>query len=258
MLKTRIIPTLLMRGVNLVKGERFDSWRGVGAPMQSVKVYNLREVDELVLLDIGATPDGAEPHLRMIETLSAECFVPLTVGGGIRRIETVRALLMAGADKVALNTACYDQPALVSEVAQRFGSQCVVASIDYRRTAQGPVCFSACGRQSEGRDPVRWAQELEQRGAGEILLTHIDADGTLEGYDQETLKAVSAAVRIPVIASGGARDFEDMRVALQESGASAVAAGALYLFTQATPLEAKAYLSSKGVPVRAAFKAARP
>jgi cyclase len=254
MLKVRLIPTLLMRGVNLVKGERFDSWRSVGAPMQAVKVYNLREVDELILLDIAATPENSGPNVDMVETLASECFVPLTVGGGIRDAETVRSLLHAGADKVSINTAAYRDTKLVSILADRFGSQCVVASIDYRLTPMGPRCANLCGSELTHLHPVDWALEIERRGAGEILLTNIDRDGTLEGYDLVVLREVCAAVSIPIIASGGAKDFEDMKLAVQYAGASAVAASALFLFTQATPLEAKAHLAAAGVPVRTPYR----
>ena len=254
MLKVRVIPTLLMREVNLVKGPAFDSWRAVGSPMQSVKVFNRRDVDELVLLDIGATPAGREPDLDMVATLAQECFVPLTVGGGVRSLETIRQLLLVGADKVAINTAAYLDPALVTEAADRFGAQCVVVAIDYRTHDDGRrECFSHCGTLATGRDPVDWAREAERLGAGEILLTAIERDGTMEGYDLAAVETVSAAVSIPVIASGGAGSYTDMASAVQ-AGASAVSAASLYLFTQATPLEAKAHLAEVGIPVRRHYR----
>jgi cyclase len=251
MLKVRIIPTLLMRDVGLVKGPAFDSWRRVGAPMQAVKVFNRRDVDELVLLDIGATPNTREPDWDLVSSLAGECFVPLTVGGGVTRIEHVRKLLLCGADKVAINTAAYGTPELISEAAAMFGAQCVVASIDFRRHADGRLeCFSQCGTHATGLDIVEWSLRMESAGAGEILLTSIDRDGTMTGYDIDAIRRVADAVKIPVIASGGAGKFEDMLAALREGHASAVSAASIYLFTEATPKEAKQFLAQQGIAVR--------
>ena len=250
MLKVRVIPTLLMREVNLVKGPAFDSWRAVGAPMQAVKVFNRRDVDELVLLDIAATPNDRGPDLSMVTTLAQECFVPLTVGGGITRLEEIRQLLLAGADKVSINSAAYADPELITLASQAYGTQCIVAAIDYRTHPDGRrECFTRCGTQGTGRDPVEWARQLERRGAGEIQITSIERDSSMEGYDLTTLADISAAVSIPVIASGGAGGYVHMEEALR-AGASAVSAASLYLFTQATPLEAKAHLAAAGFPVR--------
>jgi cyclase len=219
--------------------------------MQAVKVYNTRDVDELILLDIEATPENRAPDYELISSLAEECFVPLAVGGGIRDIEMVRRLLRVGADKVCINTAVYQAPHLVSEAAKRFGAQCVVVAIDVRRQANGRYeCYGNCGRIPTGRDPVEWAKEVEKLGAGEIFLTSIDRDGTLEGYDLGLIQAVSKGVNIPVIASGGAGSYDHMLQAIQFAGASAVAASSMYLFTQNTPLEAKEYLSARGVAVR--------
>lgn len=253
MLKVRVIPTLLIREVNLVKGPAFDSWRAVGSPMQAVKVYNRRDVDEMVVLDINATPSRAEPDYDQIAVLAQECFVPLTVGGGVTSLESIRRLLQAGADKVAVNTHAYAEPGFITEAAARYGSQCIVAALDYRTHEDGRrECFSGCGKVPAGRDPVSWARELEKLGAGEILLTSIERDGVMTGYDLETLREVSAAVSIPVIASGGAGNYEHMVDAVREAGASAVAAASIFLFTQQTPAEAKRTLGAAGVPVRAA------
>jgi cyclase len=219
--------------------------------MQAVKVYNTRDVDELILLDIEATPQSREPDYELISSLAEECFVPLAVGGGIRSIETVRRLLRVGADKVCINTAAYASPHLVSEAAERFGAQCVVVAIDVRRHADGRYeCYGNCGRIPNGCNPVEWAAKLETLGAGEILLTSIDRDGTMEGYDLDLIREVSKGVKVPVIASGGAGCYDHMLQAIQGAGASAVAASSIYLFTQCTPLEAKAYLSERGVAVR--------
>jgi cyclase len=253
-LKVRVIPTLLVREVNIVKGPGFDSWRAVGSPMQAVKVFNRRDVDELMILDINATPRDEEPDCVQIAALAQECFVPLTVGGGVHSVDSIRKLLHAGADKVAINTKAYVDPSVITDGAACFGSQCIVAAIDYRCRADGRAeCFSHCGRVATGIGPVEWAQRLEKLGAGEILLTSIERDGLMEGYDLETLRAVTAAVSIPVIASGGAGSYEHMRAAIQDAGASAVAAGSMFHFTQQTPAEAKRSLAAAGIPVRSAF-----
>jgi len=253
MLKVRVIPTLLWKDGSLVKGTGFDSWRRIGAAMPAIKVYNTRDVDELVLMDVTATADGRGPDLAEIDALARECFVPFTVGGGVASVETVRDLLRAGADKVIVNSAAYSNPALVTEAALRFGSQCVVAAIDVLRGDDGAyVCCARSGSQRMGIGPVAWAQRLEQLGAGEILLTRIERDGTLQGYDIELAAQVTAAVSIPVIAAGGAGSYDDMLQALRGGGASAVAAGAMFQFTEQTPREAKQFLAAHGIPVRAA------
>ncbi len=252
MLKVRVMPTLLFKGMGLVKGVRFDSWRRVGSAMQSIKVYNMREVDELVFLDISATQEWREPDYEMIDELADECFMPLTVGGGIRTIEHVQRLLQVGADKVAINTAAVENKKIIKDVAQRFGSQCAVVSIDFKKNEKGvyEVCTHS-GTRPTGLDPVQFAKEAEAMGAGEILLTSVDLDGTMTHYDLEMTRRVSEAVKIPVIASGGASSYEDMYEALTKGKASAVAAASIFHFTQQTPLEAKALLAERGIPVRA-------
>jgi cyclase len=249
--KIRVMPTLLFKNVGLVKGVAFNSWRRVGGALQAVKVYNLREVDELVFLDITATGEGRPPDFETIDELADECFMPLTVGGGVRTVDDVRRLLRVGADKVAVNTAAVERPALIEEVARPFGSQCVVVAIDARKGPDGvyEVCTHS-GTRPTGRDPVSWAREAAERGAGEVLLTSIERDGTMTGYDVELTRRVSEAVSIPVIASGGAGRYEDMAQVLEQGKASAVAAASLFHFTEQTPLGAKRYLKDKGFPVR--------
>lgn len=250
MLKTRIIPTLLWKNIGLVKGVGFDSWRIVGTVLPSIKVYNTRQVDELIIVDILATRENSELDLQALEDFSAECFVPLTVGGGIKNIDDVRRILRAGADKVSVNSALFETPELVSEIAKKFGTQCVVASIDAKKVSGVYECFSHSGTKPTGKEVVKWAKYLESLGAGEILITSIEKDGTMEGYDLELIKKVTEAVNIPVIASGGAGNYEDMYKALTESHATAVAAASIFHFTQQTPPEAKSYLASKGIPTR--------
>lgn len=253
MLKVRVIPTLLWKQFGLVKGMCFDSWRRVGPVLPAIKVYNQREVDELVLVDIVAHLDNEDPDFESIDEFGQDCFVPLTVGGGITRIEQVQRLLRAGADKVSVNTAAYARPELITEVAQRHGTQCVVASIDVRAQQGNWSCFSHAGKQATGREVVDWARELEDRGAGEILITSIERDGTLQGYDLPLIETVVRSVNIPVIASGGAGSYQHMVDAVTQAGASAVAAASMFHFTEQTPAGAKAALAAAGVPVRQAF-----
>lgn len=254
MLKTRIIPTLLWKNFGLVKGVGFDSWRRVGSVMPALKVYNSRDVDELVLVDITASQESSVPDHESIGDFSEECSVPLTVGGGINDISQIRALLHAGADKISINSAAYHDSKLVYDAASRYGAQCVVASIDVRRLDDGQyVCFSHAGTVSTGRNPVAWACELEGNGAGEILLTSIDLDGTMLGYDLVLVEQVAKSVNIPVIASGGAGNYQHMVDVVKQSGASAVAAASIFHFTEQTPAGAKSALQAAGIPVRRNF-----
>lgn len=255
MLKVRVIPTLLWKNFGLVKGVGFDSWRRIGPVLPAIKVYNQREVDELVLVDIVAHDTGDEPDIDSVTDFGQDCFVPLTVGGGITRLGQVQLLLRAGADKVCINTALYANPGLVTEVATRFGSQCAVASIDVRAAGDRRwACFSNAGKTATGRDVIEWAKELEGRGAGEILVTSIERDGTMEGYDLALIERVASAVRIPIIASGGAGNYQHMVAAVVQAGASAVAAASIFHFTEQTPAGAKAALAAAGVPVRQSYR----
>jgi cyclase len=249
-LKTRVIPTLLYRDFGLVKGVQFDSRRAVGGAIQAIKVYNMRGVDELVFLDVTATLQGRPPDFELVDELADDCFMPLTVGGGVHSVEDVRGLLRVGADKVCVGTAAVERPALIREAADRFGSQCIVVSIDFRVSGKDARAWTRSGTVDTGLHPAELARIVESHGAGEILLTSIDRDGTMTGYDVGTLHSVCAAVTIPVIASGGAGSYQDMGDALVDGGASAVAAAAMFHFSQQTPVEAKQYLRSLGLPVR--------
>jgi len=237
MLATRIIPTILMDKGQLVKGVGFKADRVVGNALQAARVHAMRGVDELVLLDVTATKEGREPDYEMVRKLSNGCFAPLTVGGGIKTEDHVRKLLRAGADKVCVKTSWLEDMYSVKKLADQFGRQCITVSLDIRDS--GYV-----------RD---YAHELahaaEVTGAGEILLQSVERDGAMQGYDIDLIKVVSEAVSIPVIASGGCSGYEDMYNAIQ-AGASAVAAGALFQFTDNTPKGAAEYLSAKGVEVR--------
>lgn len=244
-LTKRVIPIVLARGQQAVKGKAFDSWRSVGQLRQAIRVYAMREVDECILLDIGATPAGRGPDYTFVREFAGEWFSPVCVGGGVSNLDHIRQLLANGADKVSINSAAVWQPGLINEAATRFGSQAIVVSIDVKNS----YVHTDCGKVNTGIDPVKFAIEMESRGAGEILLNAIDKDGTLSGYDLDLVESVSGAVSIPVIACGGAGSYEDLRLAL-EAGAHAVAASALWVFTDCTPAGAADYLASHGIPVR--------
>lgn len=249
MLKVRVIPTLLHHQVGLVKGIGFDPGRRVGTATQAIRVYGMREVDELVFLDISATRDQRPPDFDLIDELTDDCFMPFAVGGGIRGVDDVRALLRAGADKVVVNTALIREPGIVSSIAQEFGSQCVVASIDARRENGGHRVYIASGTCPTDLDPADLAARAENEGAGEILLTSIDRDGTMAGYDLDLIGSVAKRIAIPMIASGGCGGYAHMAEALA-AGASAVAAASMFHFTEQTPRDAKLHLSQAGYPVR--------
>ena len=251
MLKVRVIPTLLWKNIGLVKGIGFDSWRRVGTILPAIKVYNTREVDELILLDISATTEDRAPDYESVDGFSSECFVPLTVGGGVRELDHIRKLLRAGADKIAMNTVCYDNPDLVRESSRRFGSQCIVVSIDVKKKPDGGFeCFSRSGTHPTGWELAAWAKRVESLGAGEILVTSIERDGTMQGYDLDMIRTVTSQVRIPVIASGGAGNYQHMFDAIDSAKSSAIAAASIFHFTEQTPLAAKRFLADRGVWVR--------
>jgi cyclase len=218
--------------------------------MQAIKVYNMRGVDELIWVDIAATREERRPDFDLIDELADECFMPLTVGGGVSSLDDVRRLLQVGADKVALGTVAVERPELISEVASRFGSQCVVASIDAREKPSGYRVYTHSGTRPTELDAVEAATVAERAGAGEILVTSIERDGTMQGYDLALVRAISSAVRVPVLASGGAGSARDMVAAVADAGASAVCAASIFHFTEQTPLQCKHELRAAGIPVR--------
>jgi len=251
MLKTRVIPVVLLDGYNVVKSIQFRIFRNLGSPITVGRIYDSRGVDELVLLDIKATINHPEPSVEIIAEISSECFMPLTIGGGIKTIEHARGLLANGADKVALNSEAVRSPEFITALATEFGAQCVMVSIDFKKDHNGnKSVYTHAGSRATELDPVQWAVQAEKRGAGEILLTSIDLDGTMKGYDVEVIERVCRAVSIPVIASGGAGNYAHMAQVLEQAGASAVAAARIYHFTEQTPRGAKKYLQKRGIPVR--------
>ncbi len=230
--RPRIIPCLLVQNGRLVKTVEFRRPTYVGDPINAIRVFNDKGADELVLLDIAATPDGTGPDFELLEKVATECFMPLCYGGGVTSLEQIRQLLGLGIEKVALNTSAVERPALVSEAAAEFGSQSVVVSIDVRRGRRGKDHVVTHGARDRTRlDPVQFAQDSERLGAGELLVTSVDRDGTMQGYDLELTRRVSAAVGIPVVACGGAGAGKDLVAALEEGGASGAAAGSMFVFT---------------------------
>jgi cyclase len=246
----RVIPCLDVDGGRVVKGVNFVDLRDAGDPVELAARYDAEGADEVVFLDITASSDARETIVDVVRRTAEQVFIPLTVGGGVRSVEDARTLLRAGADKVSVNTAAIQRPSLIAEIAAVFGSQCVVVAIDARRTAMGFEVHTHGGRKPAGLEAVTWAVIAERLGAGEILLTSMDRDGTKAGYDCELLQAVGGAVGVPVIASGGVGTLEHLYEGLADGGASAVLAASIFHFGQHTVGEAKAYLSSRGIPVR--------
>ncbi len=231
MLRTRVIPALLLREASLVKTVRFGRFTYVGDPCNTVRIFNELEVDELVLLDISATRRRRAPDLALLADIADECFMPLGYGGGIRSFADAQSILRLGFEKVIVNTRAAEDPSFITVLADHFGSQAVIVSIDVRRSLRGQDRVYTCsGTHNTGRDPVAWAREVEARGAGEILLTSVPREGTWEGFDLALVKAVTDAVRIPVIAHGGAGSLDDIVEVVGRAGASAVALGSMVVF----------------------------
>ena len=250
MLAKRIIPCLDVKDGRVVKGVQFVDLRDAGDPVEAAMAYDAQGADELVFLDITASHENRDTMLDVVARTAEGIYMPLTVGGGIRSIEDVRRLLRAGADKVSLNTAAVARPALIREAAERFGSQCIVVAIDARARGESWEVYTHGGRRPTGRDAVEWAREATRLGAGEILLTSMDRDGTKDGYDLALTRAISTGVDVPVIASGGAGSLEHLWEGLVEGGADAVLAASIFHFGIHTIAEAKQALRERGVAVR--------
>ncbi len=247
----RIIPCLDVNNGRVVKGVNFVNLKDAGDPVEIAAMYNKSMADEIVFLDITASSDARNIMLDVVSRTAEQVFIPLTVGGGIRSIEDFRAILSAGADKISVNSAALKRPELINEAAEKFGNQCVVVAIDAKRRENGGFdVYLNGGRVNTGKDAVKWAVEAEKRGAGEILLTSMDCDGTKAGYDIELTKAVSSAVSIPVIASGGAGTMEHFAEALTYGGAEAALAASLFHYREMDIMDLKRYLKDKNIPVR--------
>ncbi|HUJ03518.1 MAG TPA: imidazole glycerol phosphate synthase subunit HisF [Rhizomicrobium sp.] len=251
MLKIRIIPCLDVKDGRVVKGVNFVNLRDAGDPVEQAILYDKAGADELCFLDITASHENRGILLDVVRRTAEACFMPLTVGGGVRTLEDIRALLLAGADKVSINTEAVRRPEFVREAAQKFGSQCIVAAIDARETAPGKFeVFTHGGRNATGIDAVEHAKKLVAYGAGEILLTSMDRDGTKSGYDLALTRAIADAVSVPVIASGGVGTLQHLVDGVREGHASAVLAASIFHFGEATISDAKAKMAQAGLPVR--------
>ncbi|KTF67931.1 imidazole glycerol phosphate synthase subunit HisF [Sphingomonas sp. HT-1] len=250
--RARVIPCLDVANGRVVKGVNFVELRDAGDPVEQARAYDAAGADELCFLDITASHEARGTILDVVRRTAEVCFMPLTVGGGVRSVEDARALLLAGADKVAVNSAAVSRPEVVAEIADRMGSQCVVASVDARRTGDGRwEVFTHGGRRATGIDAVEHALRLAELGAGELLVTSMDRDGTRDGYDLDLIRTIADQVTVPVVASGGVGGLDDLVAGIRDGHASAVLAASIFHFGQATIAEAHAALAAAGIPVRA-------
>jgi cyclase len=250
LLAKRIIPCLDVHAGRVVKGVNFVKLRDAGDPVEIARRYDEAGADELAFLDITASSDARETIVDVISKVADQVFIPLTVGGGVRSIDDVRRLLNAGADKVSINTSAVENPALVEQAARRFGSQAIVVAVDARRSATGWEVYTHGGRKARGIDAVEWTRAMAERGAGEILLTSMDRDGTKTGFDLELTRAVTQAVRVPVIASGGVGTLEHLARGIEEGGADAVLAASVFHFGEIAIPDAKRFLAARGIEMR--------
>ena len=250
-LAKRIIPCLDVHAGRVVKGVKFVSLRDAGDPAEIARSYDAAGADEITFLDITASSEGRDTILDVIERVSDQVFIPLTVGGGVRSIEDVRKLLNAGADKVSINTAAVEDPDLIDRASYHFGSQAIVVAIDARMSSPGKwEVYTHGGRKARGLDAIEWAREMARRGAGEILLTSMDRDGTKSGFDLELTRAVSEAVPVPLIASGGVGTLEHLAEGIEKGRADAVLAASVFHFGEITVPEAKRFLAARGIEMR--------
>jgi len=249
--RARVIPCLDVANGRVVKGVNFVDLKDAGDPVEQARAYDAAGADELCFLDITASHEGRDTILDVVRRTAAVCFMPLTVGGGVRTADDARALLLAGADKVAVNSAAVARPEVVSDIAERFGSQCCVASVDARRSGDGWEVFTHGGRRATGIDAVEHALRLAKLGAGELLVTSMDRDGTRDGYDLALIRAIADRTSVPVVASGGVGNLAHLVAGVTEGHASAVLAASIFHFGEATIAEAHAALAAAGVPVRA-------
>ena len=250
MLKTRIIPCLDVKDGRVVKGINFVDLKDAGDPVEQAKVYDSQGADELCFLDITASSDNRNILLDVVNRTADQCFMPLTVGGGVRSLEDIRNLLLAGADKVGINTSAITNPMLIEEGANKFGSQCIVVAIDVKKNKDGWIVYTHGGRKETGLDAIEWAQLVTEKGAGELLITSMDRDGTGKGFDVDLLKAITSKVSVPVIASGGVGTLEHLVQGVKEGGASAVLAASIFHFGKYKIQDARKAMTEAGLNTR--------
>lgn len=251
MLRPRLIPVILLKGDVVVQSFGFNRYLPIGNVKTAIEFFVNWDVDEIVILDISATHESRGPRVDIIERAAEKCFVPLTVGGGIRELSTIESCLSVGADKVSLNSFAFEQPTFVARAADRFGSQCITVSMDCKKIPSGGYeVFSRGGKRATGKDPIHWATELAKQGAGEIFLNSIDRDGSRQGYDIELLRSVTSVVNIPVISCGGVGKFGDLAAGITQGKCQAVAAANIFQHTELSTVAAKASLRRAGIPVR--------
>ena len=251
MLKNRIIPTLLLKNGRMIKTIQFDKYRDVGNPVTTARVYDAQRADELIFLDISASREERKTLFDIVTEAAEECFMPLSVGGGIRTLEDIRGILQKGADKIIINTAAFEEKGFIKTAAERFGSSTIIVSIDVRKKENGRYeVYVRGGTKATGLDPMSWAKEAEKQGAGEIMITSIDREGTMKGLDIELIKSISQNISIPVIASGGVGSLADYKIGFEQGGVNAVAAGSIFHFTDQNPIMTRNYLYHSKVNVR--------
>ncbi len=249
--KIRIIPIILFNDSNIIKGKRFSSWRIIGNLKQSIRIFSLREVDELIILDISASKSSKEINLKLIDEIADDCFMPLTVGGGIKSLKDIENVLNLGADKVSINTQAFLNRNFLSDAINKYGSQCIVVSVDYKKKSNGKKeVFIESGTKSTGVELENYLKEINRLKPGEIMLTSIDHDGMMGGYDLETLSNANKFLDVPLIASGGCGVYKDMYNLVKKTKIKTIAASSIFNFTESTPLEAKFFLKKKGLKVR--------
>lgn len=246
----RLIPAMLLRGGRLVKGKGFADHEDAGNPVTTAKIYNDQMADEIVVLDIDASVNGKLPDLEILKSMSTRCFVPISFGGGVSDVDVASKVLRCGADKIIVNSAALQRSTVLSELADRFGRQAVVAAIDHVQTSAGTRVATKCGRVATQLTPAKWARQAEEAGAGEILLTSVDREGTRNGLDIETIRDVANAVSIPVVAHGGVGRLEDFVAAFSEAEASAVAAGRIFQFADNNLIKVRRYMQQNGIDLR--------
>lgn len=250
MLKQRLIPTLLLRNNRMVKGVNFDNYRDTGDPVSTARIYNAQYVDELIIIDIDATNEGRSFSKEVIEKVSKECFMPLTIGGGITSVDTIRELALQGADKVVINSAAYTNESLIKEAADMFGKQCIIVGIDVRKIGKDYLLYKNSGKMLCNLSLIDHVKRVEELGAGELFINNISKDGKMDGYDLELIELISSNSNLPIIACGGAGNFKHLADAYIQTKVSGLAMASIFHFGDNNPIRARAYLKNNSVPIK--------